>query len=152
MRVRGVSVLKPCRISRDATSPLLKAALWLGVVYLLGIAIGAMAAKQFYVRVHASESAPLTPQERRAHVVEDLAREVNLTDVQRQSLDRILDDMSVQFEAIHRQTDAKISQLRMQGRGEIRAILTPDQRPKYDEWLRRLDEERNHNSGQAEHK
>lgn len=134
----------------NTTSPVRKAASWLAAVYLLGMAMGALAGQQIVIHVHAST--PLTAQARRAHFVENLARDVSLTHVQRQSVDRILQDASVQFEVIHRQTDARINSLRMQGRAEVRAILTPDQRTKFDEWLRGLDENRDRNNRQTEHK
>lgn len=127
---------------RDTTSPVLKAAAWLVVVYLLGLATGALAARQILVRVDASPSAPLTADARRAHIVETLAREVNLTDVQKQNLNAILLDVSLEFSAINRETDARKRELRAQGEDQIRGILTPDQRPKFDQWLRRLDEQR----------
>ncbi len=37
---------------------------------------------------------------------------------------------------------AQSEQVRKQGREQIRAILTPEQRPKFEEFLRKLDEER----------
>lgn len=126
----------------ELASPKFKAASWLLIVYLLGIAIGAVAGQLAFSRVHASTSVRLTAQARRTQSVERLAREANLTDVQRQSLNRILSDTLLRFDAIHQQTDARISQLRTHARGEIRAILTPEQRLKYDECLRRLDEDR----------
>ena len=132
------------------TSPVRKAASWLAVVYLLGMAIGALVGQQIFIYVHAS--APPTAQARHAHFVENLARDVSLTPVQRQSVDRILQNASVQFEAIHRQTDARINSLRMQGRAEVRSVLTLDQRTRFDEWLRRLDENRDRNNRQTEHK
>lgn len=134
----------------NTTSPVRKAASWLAAVYLLGMATGALAGQQIFIHVHAS--APLSSPARHAHFVDNLARDVSLTPVQRQSVDRILQDASVQFEAIHRQTDASINSVRMQGRAEVRAILTPDQRTKFDEWLRGLDENRDRHDRQAAHK
>ena len=42
--------------------------------------------------------------------------------------------------------DAQIGLLRQKGRDEIRAILTPEQKPKFEEFLRKLDEERKRNA------
>jgi len=123
------------------SAPMLKAASWLIAVYLLGTTIGAVAGEEIFIHVRASAVAPLTLQAKQAHFVEGLAREVNLTDFQKQELNHILGDLSVEFEAIHRQTDARIRETRMQAWVEIRGILTPDQRPKYDAWLRGLDED-----------
>jgi hypothetical protein len=135
-----LQVMKPCRASlRRAPSPMIWAASCLVVVFLLGITIGAVTGREIFLRVHVSGVEPSTMRSRQTHFVERLAREVNLTDIQKQNLNRILSDASLQFEAIRRQTDLRIAQVWTQGRAEIRAILTPDQRPQYDEWLRKLD-------------
>jgi Spy/CpxP family protein refolding chaperone len=39
-----------------------------------------------------------------------------------------------------------MDQARQKGRDQIRAILTPEQKPKFEEFLRRLDEERKRNA------
>jgi Spy/CpxP family protein refolding chaperone len=43
---------------------------------------------------------------------------------------------------VHDQTDAQIEAIRQKGRNEVRSILTPEQRPKFEEFLKRFDEER----------
>jgi Spy/CpxP family protein refolding chaperone len=48
--------------------------------------------------------------------------------------------------AIHDQTDAQIDKVRQEAREEIRAILTPEQKPKFEEVLQRLDMERKRNA------
>lgn len=45
----------------EFTTPKFKAALWLLIVYLLGIAIGAVAGQLTFSHVHASTSVRLTP-------------------------------------------------------------------------------------------
>jgi hypothetical protein len=53
--------------------------------------------------------------------------------------------MEAQYKEIHRQTDPLIDQARQRGRNQIRAILAPEQLPKFEEFLRRIDEERKRN-------
>ena len=44
------------------------------------------------------------------------------------------------------QADVQIAELRQKGRDEIRATLTPEQKPKFEEFLRKLDEARKRNN------
>ncbi len=123
-----------------------KAALWVGAVFLLGAALGGVLG---YVFGHHSVSAanqPLSEPERRAHRVEELTRELSLTPEQAKQLDGILLQRHGQAKTIHDQAEAQVEQVRQSGRAEIRGILTPDQKPKFEEFLRRTDEERKRNN------
>lgn len=122
-----------------------KAALWVGAVFLLGAALGVVLG---YLTAHHSTSAataPLSEQERRAHRVQEITRELSLTPAQSQQLDSILKERHAESKAIHDQTDLQIDQVRQKGRDQIRAILTAEQQPKFEEFLKRLDEERKRN-------
>ncbi len=69
----------------------------------------------------------------------------NLTPEQQQQLDAILTQLHEEYKALHAQGDAQIDQARQKGRNQIRAILTPEQKPKFEEFLRKMDEERKRN-------
>jgi Spy/CpxP family protein refolding chaperone len=118
-----------------------RAALWVAVVFLLGVSLGGVVG---YVFAHRSVSAnaPLTAQERRAQKVEQLTREADLTPDQQQRLEAILTQLHAEYKALHAQSDAQIDEARQKGRNQIRAILTPEQKPKFEEFLKRMDEER----------
>ena len=83
--------------------------------------------------------------ERRARRVEQLTRELSLSDDQRQQLDTLLSQLHSQTKDIHEQTDAQLNEARQRCRNQIRAILTPEQEPKFDEFLKHIDEERKRN-------
>ena len=122
-----------------------KAVLWVAIVFLLGVAVGGMGG---YVCAHRSVSAapaPLPEPERRARRVAELTKELGLRSDQAKQLDMILLQRHTESRAIHDQTDAQIDQVRQKGREQIRAILTPEQKPKFEEFLRKLDEERKRN-------
>ncbi len=124
------------------TSATRKAALWVGAVFVLGAALGGVLG---YLTAHHSASAanqPSTEPERRAHRVEQLTRDLSLTPAQSQQLDAILKERHAESKAIHDQTDLQTDQVRQKGRDQIRAILTPEQKPKFEEFLKHLDEER----------
>ena len=119
-----------------------KAALWVGTVFLLGAALGGVLG---YLSAHRTASAanpPLSEPERRARRVDQLTRDLSLTPAQSQQVDAILLQRHAEAKAIRDQTDAQIDQVHQKGRQQIREILTPDQKPKFEEFLKRLDEER----------
>jgi Spy/CpxP family protein refolding chaperone len=128
------------------TSATRKAALWVGAVFVLGAALGGVLG---YLTGHHSASAanqPLSEPERRAHRVEQLTRDLLLTPTQSQQLDAILKERHAESKAIRDQTELQIDQVRHKGREQIGAILTPEQKPRFEEFLKRLDEERKHNA------
>ncbi len=119
-----------------------KAAVWVAIVFLLGAVLGGMIGYGYAHRSVAAAKAPLTEPERRAHRVEQMTQELGLTSDQAKQLDAILMQWHAEVKTIHQQSDAQIEQLRQKGRNEIRAILTPEQKPKFEEFLTKLDAER----------
>ncbi len=119
-----------------------KAAVWVAIVFLLGAALGGLIGYGYAHRSVAAANAPLPEPVRRAHRVEQMTRELGLTSDQAKQLDAILMQGHAEAKMIHQQSDAQIEQLRQKKRNEIRAILTPEQRPKFEEFLTKLDAER----------
>jgi Spy/CpxP family protein refolding chaperone len=122
-----------------------RAALWVAVVFLLGVALGGVVGFIFAHR-SVSANAPMTAQERRAQKVEELTRAANLTPDQRQQLDAILTQLHGEYKTLREQSDAQIDQARQKGRNQIRAILMPDQKPQFEAFLKKMDEERKRNA------
>lgn len=123
-----------------------KAALWVGVVFLLGAMLGGVLGYLFAHRPVSAANPPLSEPERRARRVAELTREMSLTPQQAQQLDAILLQRHTETKTIHEQADAQLDQVRQKGRAQVRAILTPEQLPKFEEFLRRMDEERKRNA------
>jgi Spy/CpxP family protein refolding chaperone len=122
-----------------------KAALWVGAVFLLGAALGGVVGYLFAHRPVSAANPPLSEPERRARRVLQLTKDLSLTPPQAQQLDAILLQHHAETKAIHDQTDAQIEAVRQKGRAQVRAILTADQVPKFEEFLKRVDEERKRN-------
>jgi Spy/CpxP family protein refolding chaperone len=122
-----------------------KAALWVGVVFLLGATLGGVLGYVFAHRPVSAANPLLSEPERRAQKVHQLTDELSLTSQQAQQLDSILQQRHAESKAIHDQTDAQIDAVRQKGRAQLRAILTPDQLPKFEAFLKRQDEERKRN-------
>ena len=122
-----------------------KAALWVGAVFLLGAALGGVLGYLFAHRPVSAANPPLSEPERRAQRVTELTKLLSLTPQQAQELDGILLHWHGESKAIHDQSDAQIESLRQKGRNEVRSILTPEQKPKFEDFLKRFDEERKRN-------
>jgi hypothetical protein len=123
-----------------------KAGLWVGVIFLLGAALGGLIGYSYEHHLVSAANTPLPEPVRRAHRVEQLTQLLNLTSAQSQQVDAILLQRHTEVKAIHDQTDAQIEQVRQKGRGQVRAILTAEQQPKFEEFLKTLDQQRKHNS------
>jgi Spy/CpxP family protein refolding chaperone len=123
------------------------AALWVAVVFILGAALGVVFGYFYGHRSSVSAAnPPLSEPQRRAQRVDQLTKELGLTNEQRQLLDAALSQLHAQYKAIRDQSDAQTEQARQKGRDQLRAILTPEQKPKFEEFLKRLDEERKRNA------
>jgi Spy/CpxP family protein refolding chaperone len=121
-----------------------KAALWVGVVFLLGAALGGMIGYSYEHHLVSAANTPLPEPARRAQRVEELTKLLGLTSTQSQQVDAILLARHTEVKTIHDQTDAQIDQVRQKGRDQIREILTPEQKPRFEDFLRELDQKRKH--------
>jgi len=125
-------------------------------VLVLGIALGVLGTYLEGYRVFGSgmmhrpprpdRSAAAQQHERQARV-EQMTKDLSLTADQQQKLDAALTQMSTTYTGIHQQFGAQMDQARKQGRESIRAILTPEQVAKFDETMRKMDEERKKQQG-----
>ncbi len=123
-----------------------KAALLVGVVFLLGAGLGGILGYAFARHSAYAASGQMNDDARRVQKVQRLTQELNLSAEQQKQLDVIIGSVQGQFKAIHESTDPQINQARQKGREQIRSILTPEQKPKFEEFLRHLDEERKRNA------
>jgi Spy/CpxP family protein refolding chaperone len=72
--------------------------------------------------------------ESRPHVIEKVSQELSLTEQQTHEMEAILDDASREFDSLHMQAHA----VRRQTMDRIRAILTEDQKPKFEAAVTKL--------------
>ena len=118
-----------------------KATLWLAIVFVLGAALGGVLGYAFAHRTYAA-APTLTAEAKRAQRREQMTREVNLNAEQQKQVGAILDQAQNEYKAIHDVVDPRIESVRTKTRDKIRVLLTEDQKPKFEEFLRKLDEER----------
>jgi Spy/CpxP family protein refolding chaperone len=129
-------------------TPRQKAALWVGLVFLLGAALGGMLGYVFAHRSYAALTPAQSEQAKKQQKVDRLTQELSLSNDQRQQLDVIITDVQAQYKAIRKSTDPQMAEARQAGRERIRAILTPEQKPKFEAFLQKIDEERKKNESQ----
>jgi Spy/CpxP family protein refolding chaperone len=128
------------------TSATRKAALWVGLVFLLGAALGGVLGNVFGVHARNVPPPQLTEGEKRAQKVQRLTQELSLAPDQQKEVEAIIASVQAQYKAIRQSMEPQIDEARQKGREQIRAILTPEQKPKFEDFLRRLDEERKKNT------
>jgi Spy/CpxP family protein refolding chaperone len=118
-----------------------KASFWLALVFVLGTALGAVLGYAFAHRAYAS-APQLTAEQRRTQKRAQMIEEVGLTPEQQTQVLAILDQAQTEYKAIHAVSDPQIDVVRQRSRDKIRQILTADQKPKFEEFLHKMDEER----------
>jgi Spy/CpxP family protein refolding chaperone len=79
---------------------------------------------------------------RPAEIADRMSRELNLTDAQRHQLEEVLRRNGDRLEQFRRETGARFEGLRKQLDSEISAILTPEQRAKFEEQRKRRERNR----------
>jgi Spy/CpxP family protein refolding chaperone len=117
-----------------------EAALLVLVVFLLGVLLGGLGNHLWGERVWGRQNPPDVPT--RDQLVNGLTHELQLTPDQQQQLGAIVDDTRAKIHAAYAPADAQREELRQQGRARVRAILTPEQLPKFEAFMHRVDEQR----------
>jgi len=78
-------------------------------------------------------------------------RDLNLTPEQQSQILAILNDTRAHYAALHEKLDPEYEQVRQLGRDRIRQLLTPEQRPKFEDLLRQMDEDRRQRAASEGH-
>jgi hypothetical protein len=122
-------------------------------VFVLGVALGSLGTYLEGYRVFGAprrpspDRSPAAMQRGRQAKVEQMTKDLTLTADQQKQLDVILTQAQTQYGSIHEKWSAQMDQERKQTRDQIRAILTVDQSAKFEEELRKMDEERKKKNG-----
>lgn len=130
----------------DANQGSRKAYLLVFVLFILGIALGSVGTYLVTMRVQAARP-QATLAHNPAHAMAMYTRGLNLNADQQSQMQAILNDMRAGYAALHEKLDPEYEQVRHQGRERIRQILTPEQRPKFEDLLRQIDEDRRKRQG-----
>jgi hypothetical protein len=120
-----------------------KAAIWLALVFVLGTATGGVFGYSLARRSYAATKTVVPSEaQRRAKKVAEMTQAIGLTDEQVQKADGIIKNAQTEIRGIHDKTDTEVDAVRMKARGQMREFLTPEQMPKFEQFMQRIDEER----------
>lgn len=120
-----------------------KAAIWLALVFILGTATGGVFGYSLARRSYAATKAVIPSEaERRAKKLAEMTQEIGFSPEQAQKADGIIKEAQTEIRAIRDKSDSEVDVVRMKTRGEMRAFLTPEQLPKFEQYIQRMDEER----------
>jgi hypothetical protein len=116
-----------------------EAAALVAAVFLIGALLGAVGNHLWGQRVWGMHSDSPTPAPRLAV---ELTQELQLTPDQQKQLQTIIADTQAKWRALYAPLEGQRLAIREQSHDRMRAILTPEQKPKFEAFLLRLDEQR----------
>jgi hypothetical protein len=121
-----------------------KAAFWLALVFILGAATGGVFGYSFaHSSYAANKSYPqMNDAEKRTKKVAEMTAAVGLTQEQAQKADAIIASTQTQIKGMRDKSNVEVEAVRLAGRDQVRAFLTDEQKPKFEEFVRKIDEER----------
>ena len=120
-----------------------KAAVWLVLVFVLGAATGGVFGYNMAHRSYASTKPPmLNDDQKRAQKVAEMTREIGLDADQAKKVESIIAEAQTEGRAVREKSDAEMDAVRQKARSQMRAFLTPEQLPKFQDYVNRLDAER----------
>jgi len=120
-----------------------KAAIWLALVFILGTATGGVFGYSLARRSYAANRTMMPSEaERRAKKLAEMTQEIGLNADQAQKAEGIIKNAQVEIHGIREKNDAEVDVVRMKTRAEMRTFLTPEQLPKFEAYVRRMDEEK----------
>jgi hypothetical protein len=125
-------------MSMENTKTRREAAFLVIVVFALGVLLGGLGMHLWGERVWGHQTAPKT----RDEIVARLTHEVGLTAEQQKQVTAIVDDTRAQWKTLYAPVEAQKEQIRQQSREKLRALMTPEQRVKLENFFRQLDEQR----------
>ncbi len=120
-----------------------KAAIWLALVFILGTATGGVFGYSLARRSYAStRTAVPSEAEHRAKKIADMTQTIGLTAEQAQKAEGIIKNAQSEIRTIRDKSEADVDVVRMKTRSDMRTFLTPEQLPKFEQFVQRMDEER----------
>ena len=110
--------------------------LYLALVFLSGVLIGAFGLRLYMVRTVNASVVRKEPnaEEFRRQYLNEMQRKVGLDAAQVSRVNAVLDDTKARFKEIHKQIEPQVKALKQEQVEKVRALLTPAQQPKYDQW------------------
>ena len=115
-----------------------EASVLVSVVFLLGLLLGDTGSHLWDERALGQQPVNTKP----TRLLDELTRSLQLTADQQVKVASAIDDTRARWQALYAPLYAPREQIRQQERANIRALLPPDQQPKFDAMMKLLDEQR----------
>ncbi len=112
------------------------------VVFLFGVAAGALGLSAYLHQVEPTRQTVWTGRFNRERYVRELTEAVQLQPNQLGELNTALDETREEFLALRRRLQPQFEELKQRVRHRIRSILNADQQPHFEAFLKRWDEGR----------
>jgi Spy/CpxP family protein refolding chaperone len=127
----------------ETTKARREAAILFIAVFVLGVVFGGVGNHLWNQHVSGEPITIITQAHpTRDQLIDNFCQQVQLTPEQRKQLSAIMDDTAAKWKALYAPLDAQKEAIRQEGRARIRAILAPSQVPKFEEYMKRVDQER----------
>jgi Spy/CpxP family protein refolding chaperone len=116
-------------------------------VFLLGALLGGFGTHLWAGRVSGGPIETHKGPPSREDIISNFTRELQLTPAQQQQLGVIIDSAQAKLRALYGPVDIQKDAIRKESHERVRAILTPEQVPKFDDFSRRMDEQHKRDTG-----
>jgi Spy/CpxP family protein refolding chaperone len=123
-----------------ATKPRSEAAMLVAVVFLLGVLLGGLGNHLWGERVWGVRADAAMPPQK--HLDTLLNEELQLTPDQQKQVQVIIAQTQTRWRSLYSPLEGQRDQIRQESHDQIRAILTPEQKPKFDAFMKRIDQDR----------
>jgi len=120
-----------------------KAKLLVFAIFFMGIGSGILIANFYTTRVTGSPDA--NPADRAQRAQRDINKfydYLGLDEPQREQMRKIGEETRHEFQELRKETQPRFEAIQEESRNKIRAVLNEEQRTKYDEFRRKMDERR----------
>ncbi|MGH9715676.1 MAG: hypothetical protein ACRD4R_02955 [Candidatus Acidiferrales bacterium] len=125
----------------ETTKARREAAILFIAVFVLGVVFGGIGNHLWNKHVSGEQMmATSTGHQTRDQLIDNFCQQVRITPDQRKQLSAIMDDTMARWKALYAPLDTQKEAIRQEGRARIRAILTPSQIPKFDAYMKRVDQ------------
>jgi Spy/CpxP family protein refolding chaperone len=123
----------------------IKAKAFVFVLFLMGIATGVLVANIYSSRVASAPAPPVDRSQRTQRAQRDINKfydYLGLNQEQRDQMHKIGEETRQKFQDLRKETQPRFEAIQEASRVKIRAVLNEEQRQKYDDFRKKMDEQR----------
>jgi Spy/CpxP family protein refolding chaperone len=118
-----------------------EAAILFVAVFVLGVVFGGVGDRLWNQHVSGEPMTVVTiTHPTNDQLIDNFCQAVRLTPEQRKQLATIMDDTEAKWKALYAPLNGQREAIRQEGRARIRAILTPQQIPRFEAYFKHVDE------------